>query len=250
MTYSDALTRYVRFLRATAIPFACKSLPARSMRCWKERVNVFAPSDSGHIKVLIEAARANPAVAAQELQAAIVVSRDLYVIGGCALWATRLAVDPLRPLPTLVVDLPISDLARKTLSFIHDYPEPSPTTSTIVRLTTDEGLNFWVESASTPQRAATGLSGRTALPADWGMLFLFPQARILSFWMRNTRIPLSIAFLRNGSITSIQDLVPLDERHALSPGPADSALEMPRGWFDAAGVKVGSRIQITGGGRP
>lgn len=82
------------------------------------------------------------------------------------------------------------------------------------------------------------------------MLFLFPQARILSFWMRNTRIPLSIAFLRNGSITSIQDLVPLDERHALSPGPADSALEMPRGWFDAAGVKVGSRIQITGGGRP
>lgn len=247
MTNSDALSRYVRFLQANAIPFTCKSLPARSMRCWKERVNVFAPSDSGSLKALIDAARARPS---DELQPPIVVSQDMWVIGNCARWAARLAVDPTKPLPTIVVDLPISDLARKTLSFIHDHPEPSPTTSTIVRLTTNTGFSFWAESASTPQQAATGLSGRSSLPADWGMIFLFPQATTLVFWMRNTTIPLSIAFLRKGVVINVQDLMPLDERHVASPGPADSALEMPRGWFEAAGVKVGSRIQITGGGRP
>lgn len=247
MNSSEALSRYVRFLRANAIPFSCKNLPARAMRCWKERVDVFMPNDSGSLKALIDAARVRPSEA---LQAPIVVSSDMWVIGGCGRWAARLAVEPTKPLPTVVVDLSISELARKTLSFIHDHPEPSPTTSTIVRLTTDAGFSFWAESASTLQQTSTGLSGRSALPSDWGMIFLFPKAAKLVFWMRNTTIPLSIAFLRNGCVIGIQDLKPLDEEHVISPEPADSALEMPRGWFAAAGIKVGSRIQITGGGRP
>jgi uncharacterized membrane protein (UPF0127 family) len=77
------------------------------------------------------------------------------------------------------------------------------------------------------------------------MLFLFPRDDVQAFWMRNTTLPLSIAYAdRRGRIVRIADLEPLDERPVTSIAPARYALEMNRGWFAAHGVAAGD--QITG----
>ncbi len=89
-----------------------------------------------------------------------------------------------------------------------------------------------------------GLMFRESLPEDHGMLFIFPEEEVLSFWMRNTTLPLSIAFAnRDGVIVRIADLEPLDERGVTSMGPAIYALEMNRGWFGEHEVGVGDKIQ-------
>jgi uncharacterized membrane protein (UPF0127 family) len=89
-----------------------------------------------------------------------------------------------------------------------------------------------------------GLMFRESLPADHGMLFIFPEEQVLAFWMRNTKLPLSIAYAdADGTIVRIADLEPLDERGVTSMGPALYALEMNRGWFRAHEVGVGDRIE-------
>jgi uncharacterized membrane protein (UPF0127 family) len=101
------------------------------------------------------------------------------------------------------------------------------------------------EIAQRPADRARGLMFRESLPPDHGMLFLFPEETIQSFWMRNTTIPLSIAYAdARGRIVRIADLEPLDERPVTSIGPARYALEMNRGWFSAHAVVAGD--QITG----
>jgi uncharacterized membrane protein (UPF0127 family) len=82
------------------------------------------------------------------------------------------------------------------------------------------------------------------MPDDHGMLFVFPEEQVLSFWMRNTTLPLSIAYANaEGVIVRIADLEPLDERSVTSMGPARYALEMNRGWFRAHEIGVGDRIE-------
>lgn len=88
-----------------------------------------------------------------------------------------------------------------------------------------------------------GLMFRESLPEDHGMLFVFPEEKVLSFWMRNTSIPLSIAYAdAGGAIVRIADLQPHDERPVSSLRPARYALEMNQGWFAAHGVFPGDRI--------
>jgi hypothetical protein len=75
------------------------------------------------------------------------------------------------------------------------------------------------------------------------MLFLFSVDEVQTFWMRNTKIPLSIAYAdKSGRIVRIADLEPLDERPVSSIAPARYALEMNRGWFAAHGVVAGDEI--------
>jgi uncharacterized membrane protein (UPF0127 family) len=89
-----------------------------------------------------------------------------------------------------------------------------------------------------------GLMFRTALPRDHGMLFVFPEERVLGFWMRNTAIPLSIAYADStGTIVHIADLEPHSEASVSSLRPARYALEMNRGWFARHGVFVGDSIR-------
>ena len=93
-----------------------------------------------------------------------------------------------------------------------------------------------------PERTA-GLMFRTELPSGRGMLFVYPEARPRSFWMKNTLLPLSIAYLsETGRVVSIADMTPHDTRGVPSGGPAMYALEVPQGWFQAHGVRVGDRI--------
>jgi uncharacterized membrane protein (UPF0127 family) len=105
-----------------------------------------------------------------------------------------------------------------------------------------------VEIADDVLEQSRGLMYRTALAEDRGMLFVFPDEEERSFWMRNTLIPLSIAFMDSeGRIVDIQDMKPLDDDppHYVSAEPAQYALEVNRGFFKVLGVKVGDRADLS-----
>jgi uncharacterized membrane protein (UPF0127 family) len=100
------------------------------------------------------------------------------------------------------------------------------------------------EVAATNEQRATGLMYRFSLAPDAGMLFVFDAPRMQSFWMRNTYVALSIAFIdANGTILNIEDMAPKDERMTWSSGPALYALEMRKGWFAQKGITAGQRVQ-------
>ena len=87
--------------------------------------------------------------------------------------------------------------------------------------------------------------GPTKLPENEGMLFIYRREEILSFWMKNTTIPLSIAFIdKKGIITEIRDMKPLGMDSIRSAKPAQYALEVNRGWFTKNGIKVGSKVEL------
>lgn len=99
------------------------------------------------------------------------------------------------------------------------------------------------EVARTPEERAIGLMHRRELPAHSGMLFVFEQAQPLCFWMKNTFIPLSIAFLQDdGTILNIEEMKPQSLQSHCSAVPARYALEMNAGWFRRRGLKPGDRI--------
>jgi len=109
-----------------------------------------------------------------------------------------------------------------------------------------KGNPLTVELATTPTSRGCGLSHRGELPQDQGMLFIFSDRRPRSFWMKDTFIPLSIAYLDDsGQIFSIQDMVPLqtDEQYP-SLHPAAYALEVNRGWFSRHGIVVGDVVEM------
>lgn len=100
------------------------------------------------------------------------------------------------------------------------------------------------EVAANDAHRSTGLMYRFSLPPDQGMLFVFDAVRPLSFWMRNTYIPLSIAFIdADGRILNIEDMAPKDERSTWSAGPALYALEMKKGWFAEKGIAAGALVK-------
>lgn len=101
------------------------------------------------------------------------------------------------------------------------------------------------EVAEREEDRRRGLMGRDSLPPDHGMLFVYPDERTLSFWMRDTRIPLDIAFLdRRGYIVDIQAMEPETEERYSSRAPAMYALELNQGWFEEHGVEVGDRVEF------
>ncbi len=115
-----------------------------------------------------------------------------------------------------------------------------------VRAVFEGGASLELETVDTPEARTVGLMYRKSLPEGWGMLFVFEEPELLSFWMRNTHVPLSIAFVDDGGrILNIRDMRPLDEttRHR-SKGPARYAIEVERGWFEARGIRAGSRVRF------
>jgi uncharacterized membrane protein (UPF0127 family) len=100
-----------------------------------------------------------------------------------------------------------------------------------------------VELATTYAHRQQGLMHRDSLSADSGMLFIYSDEQIRRFWMKDTRIPLSIAFAnRRGEIVRIDDMTPFDTSSTSSLVPATYALEMNQGWFAEHGVAVGTKI--------
>ena len=88
--------------------------------------------------------------------------------------------------------------------------------------------------------------GRKHLGEDEGMLFIFEKEDYHSFWMKNTLIPLSIAFIdRDGKILKIADMEPLTLESHPPPKPILYALEMRKGWFSANGIQGGDILKFS-----
>ena len=105
------------------------------------------------------------------------------------------------------------------------------------------GREITAEVARTPEERSTGLMNRFSLRPDHGMLFVFEKPEPLGFWMKNTYIPLSIAFIAaDGRILNIEDMAPQTEDTHYSRGPALFALEMRKGWFAERGVTAGAKV--------
>jgi len=99
------------------------------------------------------------------------------------------------------------------------------------------------EVVDAPETRARGLMYRKSMPANHGMLFVFAYPERQCFWMKNTLIPLSIAFLDDrGVIVNIADMQPQSEDNHCSARPVRYALEMNQGWFAARNIGPGFRI--------
>jgi uncharacterized membrane protein (UPF0127 family) len=99
------------------------------------------------------------------------------------------------------------------------------------------------EVAATQESRQVGLMNRRAMPQQHGMLFIFDQSARHCMWMKNTLIPLAVAFLDDaGRIINVEEMQPLNERNHCAAQPARFALEMNAGWFKARGFGAGAVI--------
>lgn len=120
--------------------------------------------------------------------------------------------------------------------------QASPTEFRVIRL--QAGMHIiQAEIGSTPDERSRGLMFRKSLGPNQGMAFLFEQTAIHCMWMKNTLVPLSVAFLgEDGRIINIADMQPQTEVSHCATKPARYALEMNKGWFATRGLKTGSPI--------
>ncbi len=102
-----------------------------------------------------------------------------------------------------------------------------------------------VEIARTKEERNKGLKFREYLQKDSGMYFITEREEVQQFWMKDTRIPLSIAFINSENIIiAIKDMRPYDTRGTSSDKPAKYILEMDRGWFSKQGIRVGDKALL------
>jgi len=140
---------------------------------------------------------------------------------------------------TLLVIIPLLALSLTVCG-----ASQSPAGLTVIPLKMGEET-VRVEIAVSAAEQARGLMYRRDMNWNKGMLFVYDDDRILSFWMKNTFIPLSIAFLDSqGRILHIAQMQPQSKTSHRSPVPARYALEMNLGWFEKAGVKVGDKAEF------
>ena len=120
-----------------------------------------------------------------------------------------------------------------------DTPQKLPT------VTLSAGMHLiQAELAQTSEQRSVGLMHRPKMGANEGMLFVFESASEQCFWMKNTLLPLSIAFLADdGQVVNIEDMAPQTLNGHCSKRPVRYALEMNQGWFAKRGIKAGSRLQ-------
>jgi len=101
--------------------------------------------------------------------------------------------------------------------------------------------------AATPEQRSTGLMFRRDMPQSEGMLFVFEQASQQCFWMKNTVLPLTAAFVADdGTIVNLADMKPQTTDSHCSTRPVRYVLEMNQGWFGKKGIKAGFKL----GGKP
>ena len=140
-----------------------------------------------------------------------------------------------------------SALARFRICAILVLAALAATTSFSAELPTVElaikGHRAIAEIAATEATRTTGLMNRFSLQPDHGMLFVFREPEPQAFWMKNTYVPLSIAFIgSDGKILNIEDMAPLTESTHPSRGPALYALEMKKSWFADRGISSGDSV--------
>lgn len=161
--------------------------------------------------------------------------------------------------PTTIqrVELPIVQQGTKPTSapvhqiqlpLIQQAPIPTIATAPITFTTIPLAIGehpLSVELATLPEQRTQGLMQRKELPDDHGMLFVFPQAQALAFWMHNTLIPLDIAFLDdNATILNIEAMQPLTDVSHYANGLARYALEVNQGWFANRNITAGMHVSF------
>lgn len=110
-------------------------------------------------------------------------------------------------------------------------------------------MTIVVQVAATPELRAKGLMFQQS--AEPGMLLVYREPQFISLWMRNTSMPLDVAFIdANWQINNIKTLVPFDETPVPSEVAAIAALEMPQGWFATNNIAIGSDIALLGKTQP
>ncbi|MDP2371179.1 DUF192 domain-containing protein [Rhodoferax sp.] len=120
------------------------------------------------------------------------------------------------------------------------------------RVTLSAGIHqVDAQVAQTPEQRATGLMFRGEMPQGEGMLFVFEQASAQCFWMKNTLLPLTAAFVTDdGTIVNLADMKPQTSDSHCSSKPVRFVLEMNKGWFAKKGIKAGSRLRGAPFGTP
>jgi uncharacterized membrane protein (UPF0127 family) len=123
--------------------------------------------------------------------------------------------------------------------------DPSGLTRIVFENADGEEASLFVEIADTPEERSVGLMHRESLPEDQGMLFVFENDGQHNFYMENTLIPLSIAFIKaDGTIVEIEDMEPQTEELHSGPEPYRYTVEANQGWFERNGISAGSRAII------
>ncbi len=135
-------------------------------------------------------------------------------------------------------------LAGQIPLLVHADPQPGQPQLDLPRATLSAGMHrMEVQIAQTPRQRQIGLMHRKEMPQHEGMLFIFEQAGVQCFWMRNTLIPLTAAFLADdGTIVNLADMQPLSEQSHCSDAPVRHVLEMPQGWFDKRRISAGHKL--------
>jgi uncharacterized membrane protein (UPF0127 family) len=135
---------------------------------------------------------------------------------------------------------------RSALVHVPDYaPTAYPRPNGTVHTRSGDIVLVRLEIAATAQQQETGLMYRKSLDADSGMIFVFDRPVQDSFWMENTYIPLTVAFLdANGRIMETQDMAPLTTTGHTPSAPYMYALEVNQGFLAGHGIEVGDQIQL------
>ncbi len=123
------------------------------------------------------------------------------------------------------------------------YAQESPQT-TLQRTVLQAGMHrIDAQVAATPEQRQIGLMWRKDMPAHEGMLFIFEEPSKQCFWMKNTLLPLTAAFVADdGTVVNLQDMKPQTTEPHCSAKPVRYVLEMNKGWFAKKGIKAGDKL--------
>ncbi len=130
-------------------------------------------------------------------------------------------------------------LALPSASWSQESPQLN-----LPRVTLTAGMHLiHAQVAATNEQRATGLMFRKEMPTSEGMLFVFEQPSTQCFWMKNTLLPLTAAFVADdGRIVNLVDMKPQTTNSHCSAQPVRYVLEMNQGWFAKRGIKAGSKL--------
>lgn len=122
-----------------------------------------------------------------------------------------------------------------------------PTMELVIQLGDGSEVKVLAEIADTQETRNRGFMEREQIPDGTGMIFVFERDQILSFWMKNTPHPLSIAYIDStGKIRDIYHMTPFSMASWTSTVSVRYALEVPQGWFEKEGIAVGDKVIIPG----
>lgn len=122
---------------------------------------------------------------------------------------------------------------------------PMPSATLVFTNSAGERVELVAEIADEPEERARGLMFRESMPEDHGMVFIYDEDHLGGFYMKDTLIPLSIAFVAaDGTIVDIQDMEPETLDTHRPPKPYRHAIEANQGWFERNGIAPGDRVEI------